>query len=134
MSKQLRDMQLVEMESLRKQMEDARRAHRRELGRVERRAEDAEARAVEARVEQEQRVHSLEARLQELSETVGTYDRIRQHDLVPMGHCPLFGFKIFTCFTSRHIRPRSRSFERRFSRSDTTERLHSPGHLRFLPR
>ena len=32
------------------------------------------------RVQQEQRVNTLESRLQELSETVGTYDRLRQHD------------------------------------------------------
>ncbi len=35
-----------------------------------------------ARVDREQRVNALEARLQELSETVGTYDRLRQHDQV----------------------------------------------------
>ncbi len=39
-------------------------------------------RVAKVRVEQEQRVNSLEARLQELSETVGTYDRLRQHDQV----------------------------------------------------
>jgi len=32
------------------------------------------------RLEQERRVHNLELRLQELSETIGTYDRLRQHD------------------------------------------------------
>ena len=36
-------------------------------------------------MEQEQRVNNLESRLQELSETIGTYDRLRQHDQAEIG-------------------------------------------------
>ena len=70
----------AEVEKLKRELFDLKLTHRRELERAERRVEDAEVRATSARTEQEQRVTTLESRLQELSETVGTYDRLRQHD------------------------------------------------------
>ncbi|TRY76795.1 hypothetical protein TCAL_07417 [Tigriopus californicus] len=54
--------------------------HRRDLERAEARAEAAEDRTVQVRQSGETRVNHLEARLQELSDTIGTYDRLRQHD------------------------------------------------------
>lgn len=54
--------------------------HRRDLERAEARAEAAEDRTVQVRKSSEIRVNHLEARLQELSDTIGTYDRLRQHD------------------------------------------------------
>jgi predicted secreted protein len=54
--------------------------HRRDVDRAEDKAGAAEERAITVRVQQEARVANLESRLTELSETVGTYDRLRQHD------------------------------------------------------
>lgn len=65
---------------LRKELRELQLTNSAEVTKAEKRAEVAEARAVKVRIEQEQRVNSLETRLQELSETVGTYDRLRQHD------------------------------------------------------
>ena len=65
---------------LRKELRELQLTNSAEVTKAEKRAEIAEARAVKVRIEQEQRVNSLETRLQELSETVGTYDRLRQHD------------------------------------------------------
>jgi hypothetical protein len=69
-----------ELDKLKSEMNSLKVCHRRDLDVAERKAEHAETRAAAARVEQEQRVTNLEARLQELSDTVGTYDRLRQHD------------------------------------------------------
>ena len=46
----------------------------------QKRATDAEERARKLAAVHEERVANLEARLAELSETVGNYDRLRQHD------------------------------------------------------
>ncbi len=75
----------MEVERLKKSIFDQKLTHRKNLEKAEQKAEQAEARAVEARLGQEQRVTNLEARLQELSETVGTYDRLRQHDQQEIG-------------------------------------------------
>ena len=72
------------MARLKQEMNDLELGHRRDLEKSERRADEAESRANKARKEQEERVVSLEARLQELSETIGTYDRLRQHDQTEM--------------------------------------------------
>jgi len=69
-----------EVINLRSEISEAKEQHRRDLERAERRAEDAESRITSVRLEQERRVNNLESRLQELSETIGTYDRLRQHD------------------------------------------------------
>ena len=50
------------------------------MERAEERAKRAEESSASLRAQQERRVANLEARLQELSETVGTYDRLRQQD------------------------------------------------------
>jgi len=71
---------LEETSSLRLQMEKAEVQHKRALERAEERADRAESRGAGIRSEQESRVINLEARLQELSEAVGTYDRLRQQD------------------------------------------------------
>lgn len=46
---------------------------------------ELEDRAQNLRSSQENRIINLEARLQELSETVGSYDRLRQQDQVDHG-------------------------------------------------
>lgn len=55
-------------------------AHQRDLERAERKAVMNEERSASLRGQQETRVANLESRLQELSETVGSYDRLRQQD------------------------------------------------------
>merc|ERR1712226_509996 len=56
--------------------------HRRNLERAESRAAEAEKQSSISRASHEKRVVNLESRLQELSETVGTYDRLRHQDQV----------------------------------------------------
>ena len=57
---------------------------RRELERAEQKTLMAEERSTSLSGQQEIRVANLESRLQELSETVGTYDRLRQNDQISM--------------------------------------------------
>lgn len=71
-----------ELLRLHQQLADVKMSHSRDLERAEQRAGEAEERASFVRSQQESRVANLEARLQELSETVGTYDRLRQSDQV----------------------------------------------------
>ena len=68
-----------------REMEATRLEHKRALERAEERAEKAEVRGAGIRSEHESRVINLEARLQELSEAVGTYDRLRQQDQSAIG-------------------------------------------------
>merc|ERR1719323_2568718 len=56
------------------------RCHSLDLERAEQKAVEAEERSSHLRIQQESRVANLESRLQELSETVGNYDRVRQSD------------------------------------------------------
>ena len=69
-----------ELIRLRQEAEDMRQDHRRALERAEARAGNAEKLSSGVRAAHEKRVVNLESRLQELSETVGTYDRLRQQD------------------------------------------------------
>ena len=69
-----------EVAALKRQMEANKSGHLAALEKAEVRASRAEALGAGIRSEQESRVVNLEARLQELSETVGTYDRLRQQD------------------------------------------------------
>ncbi|XP_066993533.2 GRIP and coiled-coil domain-containing protein 1 isoform X2 [Anabrus simplex] len=57
-----------------------RRQHSAAISQEQKRAADAEERARKLAAVHEERVANLEARLAELSETVGTYDRLRQQD------------------------------------------------------
>ena len=50
------------------------------MERAEQKAAIVEERSASDRISNEKRVVNLESRLQELSETVGTYDRLRQQD------------------------------------------------------
>lgn len=58
--------------------------HRRDLERAEQKSLMAEERSASLSGQQEVRVANLEARLQELSDSVGSYDRLRQQDQVAM--------------------------------------------------
>ena len=69
-----------ELVKLREEMVEMKRCHSLDLERAEQKAVKAEERSAHLQVQQESRVANLESRLQELSETVGTYDRLRQSD------------------------------------------------------
>ncbi len=69
---------------LKEELAEIKKAHQRDLERAEQKTAAAEERAQGQRKQQEDRVINLEARLQELSETVGTYDRLRQQDQTAM--------------------------------------------------
>ncbi|XP_075226505.1 GRIP and coiled-coil domain containing 88 kDa [Lycorma delicatula] len=67
--------------SLQEEMSAMKQRHLAEIQREKERALEAEERAKTLAVMHEKRVANLEARLAELSETIGTYDRRRQEDL-----------------------------------------------------
>merc|ERR1712080_52397 len=69
-----------ELVQLKQEADDMRHGHKRDLERAEARATYAEKESNTVRATHEKRVVNLESRLQELSETVGTYDRIRNQD------------------------------------------------------
>ena len=69
-----------EILKLREELSELKRVHTLDLERAEQKAIQAEQRSSNLQSQQESRVANLESRLQELSETVGTYDRLRQHD------------------------------------------------------
>lgn len=69
-----------ELLKLKEELTEMKMAHRHDLERAEQKASKAEERSVSIQGQQESRVANLESRLQELSETVGTYDRLRQAD------------------------------------------------------
>ncbi len=71
-----------ELLSLRQELSDVKQKHAADLSNAEQRSREVEERAQNLRSSQENRVVNLEARLQELSETVGSYDRLRQQDQV----------------------------------------------------
>ena len=69
-----------ELASLRQELTEVKSKHAVDLRRAEQRSSEVEERAQQLRAAQEHRVVNLEARLHELSETVGSYDRLRQQD------------------------------------------------------
>ena len=71
-----------ELLSLRRELSDVKQKHANDLSKAEQRSREVEERAQNLRSSQENRVVNLEARLQELSETVGSYDRLRHQDQV----------------------------------------------------
>ncbi len=71
-----------ELLSLRQELSEVKAKHASDLQRAEQRSREVEERAQHLRAAQEHRVVNLEARLQELSDTVGSYDRLRQQDQV----------------------------------------------------
>jgi predicted nucleic acid-binding Zn-ribbon protein len=71
-----------ELLSLRQELSEVKSKHANDLERADHRSHELEERAQALRAAQEHRVINLESRLQELSETVGSYDRLRQQDQV----------------------------------------------------
>ena len=69
-----------EIIKLKEELSEVKRDHQRDLERAEQKAAIVEERSASDRISNEKRVVNLESRLQELSETVGTYDRLRQQD------------------------------------------------------
>ena len=69
-----------EIQKLKEELSEMKTLHRRDLERAEQKTFMAEERSANQREHQETRVANLESRLQELSEAVGTYDRLRQQD------------------------------------------------------
>jgi len=80
--KQIREQTLTmeQLHQLQFEMQEMKKKHSDQLQKAERVAEEAELRAIQAQGNQEKRVGNLEARLQELSETVGAYERSRHQD------------------------------------------------------
>ena len=70
----------TEVAALKLEIATMKEGHSAAVERAEGRAQRAEVMGAGIRSEQETRVINLEARLQELSEAVGTYDRLRQQD------------------------------------------------------
>lgn len=79
---QLKDQNVTEHKigALRSEMNDLKRKHLEQLQNSEAAREKAELRALEIQSHQEKRVGNLESRLQELSESVGTYEKLRIQD------------------------------------------------------
>jgi len=73
-----------ELLKLKDDLNEMKLSHRRELERAEQKTLTTEERSTSLSGQQETRVANLESRLQELSETVGTYDRLRQNDQMSM--------------------------------------------------
>ena len=71
-----------ELLSVRQELSELKSKHAVDLRRAEQRSSEVEERAQHLRAAQEHRVVNLEARLHELSDTVGSYDRLRQQDQV----------------------------------------------------
>ena len=80
--KQLREQGATEQSIavLRMEMEEMKRKHWEQLHSADTARERAELRVLEVQSSQERRVGNLEARLQELSGSVGNYEKLRQHD------------------------------------------------------
>ena len=69
-----------EILKLKEELSEVKITHQRDVERAEQKAAIVEERSASDRKNHESRVANLESRLQELSETVGTYDRLRQND------------------------------------------------------
>ena len=69
-----------EILKLKEELSEVKITHQRDVQRAEQKAAIVEERSASDRKNHESRVANLESRLQELSETVGTYDRLRQND------------------------------------------------------
>jgi len=80
--RQLKDQNVTEQKigTLRTEMNDLKQKHLEQLQNSEAAREKAELRALEIQSQQEKRVGNLEARLQELSESVGSYEKLRIQD------------------------------------------------------
>lgn len=80
--KQLKDQNITEQNIATLQMEiaDMKRKHWDQLHSADTAREKAELRVLEVQSHQEKRVGNLESRLQELSESVGNYEKLRQQD------------------------------------------------------
>ena len=80
--KQLKDQSVTEQNiaALRTEMEDMKRKHWEQLQGADTGREAAELRVLEVQSSQEKRVVNLEARLTELSQSVGNYEKLRQQD------------------------------------------------------
>jgi len=80
--KRLKDQSVTEQKisSLSSEMNDMKRKHLEQLQHAETAREKAELRALEIQSQQEKRVGNLEARLQDLSQSVGTYEKLRMQD------------------------------------------------------
>merc|ERR1719233_560430 len=79
---QLKDQNVTEQKigTLRTEMNDLKQKHLEQLQNSEAAREKAELRALEIQSQQEKRVGNLESRLQELSESVGSYEKLRIQD------------------------------------------------------
>ena len=80
--KQIKDQGVTEQKigSLREEMSEMKQKHHEQLLLAEAAREKAELRALEVQSQQERRVVNLEARLQELSESVCSYEKLRVKD------------------------------------------------------
>ena len=80
--KQIKDQNLTEQKigNLREEMSELKHKHQEQLKLAEAARENAELRALEVQSHQERRVVNLEARLQELSESVCSYETLRVKD------------------------------------------------------
>ena len=80
--KQLKDQSVTEQNiaTLRTEMEDMKRKHWEQLQGADTAREAAELRVLEVQSSQEKRVVNLEARLTDLSQSVGNYEKLRQQD------------------------------------------------------
>jgi len=79
---QLKDQNVTEhkISRLRNEMNDLKQKHLEQLQNAESLREKAELRALDIQSQQEKRVGNLEARLQELSQSVGSYEKLRIED------------------------------------------------------
>lgn len=79
---QLKDQNITEQKigTLRSEMNDLKQKHLEQLQSAEAAREKAELRALEIQSQQEKRVGNLESRLQELSQSVGSYEKLRMQD------------------------------------------------------
>merc|ERR1719483_1411224 len=79
---QLKDQNITEQKigTLRSEMNDLKQKHLEQLQNAEAAREKAELRALEIQSQQEKRVGNLESRLQDLSQSVGSYEKLRMQD------------------------------------------------------
>ena len=84
--KQIRDQGVTEerLTDIRGEMSELKRRHMEQLKSAESAREKAELRALESRSAQEKRVVNLETRLQELSDSVCSYEKLRVQDKVTL--------------------------------------------------
>jgi len=80
--KRLKDQSVTEQKisAIRTEMNDMRQKHLEQLQHAETAREKAELRALEIQSQQEKRVGNLESRLQDLSQSVGSYEKLRMQD------------------------------------------------------